>query len=439
MEFVLRPNVFCGVLLLVICCWARAESCPPSFPLNPPAERSALGNAARALALLESVCLNRADYFAYRGLVALEQGEAGAAVEWLEHALLLNPDLPGVEVDFARALALTGDRPSAANLAGDLLDRPDLPSTLASWLPQQFRDWKGASDWISRFGVSTLAGYETNLNSAPQSAFVNITLGSGILQLQLAPQYQPRDGAAIQLGTSGLVGKEFGTDALVFIGQLQSRGSGQGDTNYLQGDVAALWKHSMESKSSLLRLDLIGLNYGSQDLYHSLRLESDLEWTATPCAPSVGLLYNSYGYPVSTELGGQSLSLLMGGSCEVGGGTLRGQLILGRDLAAGSNRPGGGEGLASMVLGWRHGLGRGSLDVQGILGETRDDGPYSPILAAGATRNITREFMRVEYSHPLGRGWEAVAYGEAGHQGSNIPLFSVNSQALYAGVRWMTQ
>ncbi|MHB8354878.1 MAG: hypothetical protein ACYDCF_10660, partial [Burkholderiales bacterium] len=191
--------VLCGLVLLLGAKAAVADDCPVAFPLNPPTDRETLIEEANRLAPLEAPCEKRADYYAYRGLIALQRGDGVNAVEWLERALLINPNLAGVEVDYARALALAGDRAAAANLARALLARPDLPPAVASWLPQQFQDWSITTDWVSRFSVAILGGYETNLNSAPQNPFVTLTLGSGDLALQLAPQFQPRQGAAGQL------------------------------------------------------------------------------------------------------------------------------------------------------------------------------------------------------------------------------------------------
>ncbi|MDE2259535.1 MAG: tetratricopeptide repeat protein [Betaproteobacteria bacterium] len=434
-----RLIVFCGLALLFGVKAAFADACPTAFPLNPPTDQAALTEEAQRLSPLETPCENRADYFAYRGLVALQRGEAAAAVEWLERALLINPNLAGVEVDYARALALAGDRAAAANLARELLARPDLPPAVASWLPQQFQDWSITSDWVSRFSVASLAGYETNLNSAPQNPFVTLTLGSGDLSLQLSPQFQPKRGAAGQLILSGVVGREWGDDALAFIGQAQARGSGFSDTNYQQADLAALWRHAFQDGATLLRVDDIGLRYGGQSLYQSVRLEPDYEWIWGPCRPRVGLLYNTYAYPVAPELNGRYTGVLSGGVCAVGADQIRGQVSLGRDLAAGNDRPGGGEGAGEMTLGWTHPWGVGTLDIQGVLGLIRDDTGYSALLASNATREVTRQYLKVEYDHPLGKSWEFLIYGESNHQNSNVTLFSVTDHGIYAGLRWTAQ
>jgi hypothetical protein len=428
----------CGLVLLSCTQAAVADECPVAFPLNPPLDQKTLVAEARRLAPLESVCENRADYYAYRGLVALQREDASNAVEWLERALLINPNLAGVEVDYARALALAGDRAAAANLARDLLARPDLPPTVASWLPQQFQDWSISADWVSRFSIASLAGYETNLNSAPQNPFVTLTLGSGDLALQLSPQFQPKQGAAGQLILSGVAGREWGNDALAFIGQVQARGSAYSDTNYQQADVGVLWRHAFQDGASLLRVDDIALRYGGQSLYQSVRVEPDYEWVTGSCRPKVGLLYNGYAYPVAPELNGRYLGVLGGGVCVLGADQVRGQVGVGRDQATYGNRPGGGEGASEVTLGWAHPWGVGLLDVQGVLGRIRDDTGYSTLLAGNATRDVTRQYLKVEYDHPLSKTWEFLIYGESNHQNSNISLFSVTDRGLYAGLRWTT-
>ena len=309
-----------GIFLLLACLSVRAENCPQAFAPNPPTEAPMLASEAQRLKTLEGVCVNRADYYAYRGLVALQQNQPAVAVEWLERALLLDPQLAGVQVDYARALALSGDKAAAANLARELLNRPDLPATVAAWLPGQYRDWALDEAWVARFSVATLAGYETNLNSAPQNPFITLTLGSGDLQMQLSPQYLARQGAAAQIVASGVVSKETGTDALAVVGQVQARGSNYGDTSYQQADLAVLWHHALEQGGTLLRTDLVSLRYAGQELYQSVRLEPDYEFKPWGvCQPRLGVLYNAYVYPVSPELDGRYVGLVGGGNLRCGG------------------------------------------------------------------------------------------------------------------------
>ena len=398
-----------------------------------------LASEAQRLKTLEGVCANRADYYAYRGLVALQQNQPAVAVEWLERALLLDPQLAGVQVDYARALALSGDKAAAANLARELLNRPDLPATVAAWLPGQYRDWALDEAWVARFSVATLAGYETNLNSAPQNPFITLTLGSGDLQMQLSPQYLARQGAAAQIVASGVVGKETGTDALAVVGQVQARGSNYGDTSYQQADLAVLWHHALEQGGTLLRTDLVSLRYAGQELYQSVRLEPDYEFKPWGvCQPRLGVLYNAYVYPVSPELDGRYVGLVGGGTCVVGENQWRAQLGGGHDAAAYSNRPGGAERVTELSLGWNRPLGRGSVDVQTLWGHIRDDQGYSPLLASGATRDVTHQYLKLEYDHPLTAAWEFLVYGEINQQQSNVSLFSVTDHAIYTGLRWKT-
>ncbi len=427
-----------GVLALLACRMALAEPCPSSFPLNPPADKAALTAAMQQLKGQEDACQNRADYYNYRGLVALQQGDARGAAEWLERALLLNPDLAGVQVDYLRALALAGDQASAANLAQSLLARSDLPPTVAAWLPRQYQDWRSSEAWITRFSIAVLGGYETNLNGAPQNPFVTLTLGSGNLLLQLAPQFQAKGGSAGQVVFSGVAGKDTGSDAFVLIGQAQTRNGADSSTNFQQVDLGGVWRHALGDNGTLLRGDTISLRYGGQQLYQSLRLEPGFEWGGKVCSPRLGMLYNAYTYPVSHELDGRYLGGVAGLACAVGVNQLRGQVSAGHDQAAYTDRPGGNEQVRELTLGWHRPLGAGSMDLEGILGGMQDASGYSSLLANGASRTVNRQYLRLEYDHPITGQWEGLVYGELNRQDSNVSLFSVTDRAIYAGLRWKT-
>lgn len=432
------PRLLLALVTLVWAALAQAASCPDTFPVAPPKGRPQLDAAAQSLAALNDDCLQRADYYAYRGVVALERGDAEGAVVWLERALLLHPDQPGVEVDYARALALTGDRSSAANLARSLLARPDLPPTVAAFLPQELRTWNESAQWTSQFSVATLMGRETNLNSAPQTPYVTLTLGTGGLALQLAPQFQPKGGSAALVLASGVVGREVGDDAVAFVGQVQARGS-DGSTDYQQADLAALWRHELHTGGVMVRVDGIQSYYGGANLYQSFKVESAYDWPVGPCQPRLGGQANTYTYPVSPELAGHYFGLLAGGTCQAGVTQWRGQVSLGRDLAVQNDRPGGNQNVQEVALGWNRPLGRGTVDVQGLVDRMLDAGGYSPLLSAGATRDVHRQYLRLEYDHPLWGNWEFMTYAESNRQDSNLSLFQVTDQALYAGLRWKTR
>ena len=83
---------------------------------------------------LESMCLKSARYYAKLGEYDLLLGRASEATELLERSLLIEPEQPGVLMDFALALAEIGDHVSSQTLVDQLLSRPDMPLGLKTTL-----------------------------------------------------------------------------------------------------------------------------------------------------------------------------------------------------------------------------------------------------------------------------------------------------------------
>ena len=64
----------------------------------------------------------------------LAQGRVEEAAIALEKALLLDPNLPGAQLDYAQALAQIGLKGSARAILADVLKRPDIQPALKSKL-----------------------------------------------------------------------------------------------------------------------------------------------------------------------------------------------------------------------------------------------------------------------------------------------------------------
>jgi predicted Zn-dependent protease len=120
------------------------------------------------LAQWAEACDENAFFHAHWGAVLLAQGQTEAAAVALEKALLLNPDLPGAQLDYAQALAQIGLKGSARAMLKEVLQRPDIQPTLkAQLLPAQTAS-AGASalDWQWSSLLQSSYGHESNLNSA---------------------------------------------------------------------------------------------------------------------------------------------------------------------------------------------------------------------------------------------------------------------------------
>ncbi|MFY8192469.1 MAG: tetratricopeptide repeat protein, partial [Limnohabitans sp.] len=135
----------------------------------------------------------------------MAQGETEAAAVALEKALLLNPDLPGAQLDFAQALAQIGLKGSARAMLSEVLQRSDIPPGLKAQL-SSIQGGNTQGDSI-RIGIdvpkwSTLMqsvyGHENNLNSATYTEALTLYLSNGPVTLGLNDNVKPEAGRALK-------------------------------------------------------------------------------------------------------------------------------------------------------------------------------------------------------------------------------------------------
>ena len=174
------PNAFWGAALFVllapfgglVVCQAQTAQLPPqeislpaTSPSEPCPEHQAITDdvvAKRFLSLSpiqqdeevmalrahEAWCLKSSRYYALLGQDLLLANRAQEAIEALERSLLLNAEQPGVELDFAQALAMSGDIQSAQALIELILARQDVPDPLRVTLQGLLEG--GLSSWRQR-------------------------------------------------------------------------------------------------------------------------------------------------------------------------------------------------------------------------------------------------------------------------------------------------
>lgn len=455
--------------------WAQAAplsvaepACPfqPTYPL--PAARAELRELAERLdgASVLPACLRDAFFHAYRGAVLVAVGDHSAAVEPLERALLMQPDLPAAQLDLAVALAATGQESAAAALLAQLQARPDLPSTLRLALEQQPAIQAAQPDraWRHRLQVTSLMGWDSNLNNAPSVSELTLTFPQGNVRLPLAPASLQRRGAAWMntLQWQGL--RPSGTSLWVAQGEARARQTHAGATDYQQGDVAVSWLQAPAApRQWIARGSLTHLRFGGADLLQVGRLQLQYQWPApgtgsrlpatvsgllAGCRPAAGYEAEFRRYPVTTELNGLYQGLTTGLFCTSGDpatpSSFNIQLRAGQDSPQGDARPGGRQNRAEFRVQWDRPLaspwpgvlGPGRLGVQWASTRQADTSGYSVLLANNAARRITRHAFQAEASFALGGGLAVVGSVEASAQNSNLEAFTVRQRGVYLGLRW---
>ncbi|MES2940923.1 MAG: hypothetical protein V4864_24805 [Pseudomonadota bacterium] len=448
---------------------AQADAaCPeqPAYPL-PPGKPQLRDLADRLDAVAaQPACLRDAFFHAYRGAVLVALGDNTAAVEPLERALLMRPDLPAAELDLALALAATGQAQAASALLEQLRARPDLPPVLRAALDRQsaIAGARPGANWLHRVQLTSLLGWDSNLNNAPSSSELTLTFPQGNVTLPLAPSSLPHPGAAFlnALQWQGL--RPAGASLWVAQGEVRARQTREGSTNYQQGDLALSWLQApAAARQWVLRGSTTHLRFGGADLLQINRLQTQYQWSAlgsshllpggladplAGCRPTAGYELESRRYPVTPDLNGMYQGLTAGLLCASGepaaASSFSVQLRAGQDRPQNDARPGGRQDRAEFRAAWDRPLaspwpgvlGPGRLGVQWASTRQADASGYSVLLANNASRRITRHAFQAEASFALGGGLALVGSIEASAQRSNLEAFSVRQHGLYLGFRW---
>ncbi len=139
-------------------------------------------------------CQNSAELLAALGHVFNLLGEPVEALGHLERAVMLDPTPPGARLDYAMALAKTGEVQAAVTLVDELLQQPDVPPLLLPELQRQRAAWVDGQ-WAGRSVLSLRAGRDSNLLGSPGLNNLTITLPDLAFQLPLDPSFQNRAGS----------------------------------------------------------------------------------------------------------------------------------------------------------------------------------------------------------------------------------------------------
>lgn len=418
-------------------------------------------NASLAqLAAWAEACDDNALFQAHRGAVLLAQGQTEAAAVALEKALLLNPDLPGAQLDYAQALAQIGLKGSARAMLREVLQRPDIEPALKSQLsPSQATNNKHGSlmselDWQWLGLLQTAYGHESNLNSATHTDTLTLYLSNGPVTLGLTDNTKPvageafKSSAAVQGHWKGVGGQEMLVNALI------SSKTGAADVGGNNQSAEAALKYSLPMlagvASGVWQVALGGTQFwlGNQTAYADQGTQLKYVWDAMggPCkwAPAIGkidqrfqqsgILNGVYSYGrldmVCTGGKGQETHIAVGG---------------GKDVAQDASRPGGDRNRKDLLV--RHEqivpvafwpVASGQLSAWLRYAQSQDKLPYSELLG-DLKSNTHRTDVGLAYWVPVAKQWRIGANLEATSQKSNNTLFNMKNSVLYVGLRWANE
>ena len=468
-------------------------TCPPiadaprrsdsfSSPESPAVFQTRLQQSLAQLDSVSELCLDNPRFHAQRGLVLQLMGQSAAAVESLERALLLEPDQPGTQLDYALALRDAGDAPSAQALLQQISQRSDLPAGLQPVLQDQLAVLQKppSSAWDQHLKASVAAGFDSNLNNATSDSQLTLTFPSGDVSLQLADASRAQRGTVFMTALQYQGSKRVNDNLWVLQADLRNRNTRSADTAYQQLDVGAQWLQAPEApRQWQARLGYSNLRFGGVELLHSVRTALVHQWqmawpSASPqppqsvCRPLAGLEADLRRYPINRLLDGSYRGVLLSLTCDTAEASAAAsaasqpgdplsdnpytgpprfslQLRSGQDRATSELRPGGNNTATDLRSAFYGRLQLPRLPVIDWVAEyswvkQQDSTGYSPLLGNNALRKSTRQVVRLELARQLpasilgGARWFVSA--ELSQQASNLNAFTAKGRSISSGLRW---
>lgn len=447
---------------------ATPDAAPPGAESSAVASACAVPSRTGAARLSDAVldalvaqlpqCQDRPNWLVAVGQRLNEARRYQEAADLVERALLLEPALKGARVDYAVALAGSGDLLAARALLGDILAEPDLPPGLRSVLLRQHGTLPLAlaAGWRVDGSAGLRVGRDSNLLGAPNLESVTLTLGGQLVEVLLDESYRSRAGSYQQADAALAILRVLPGGGRWQIGMgLRERVSPSApaaDSRQAEGLLevseplpgVAPWRGYAAVATAALRSGLT--DYATRTL--ALGLEGAV---SDACDARLGAEDQHRDYSSNPVLSGRyrglTASIVCGGGASAG--RLPGQTLasvrLGSDDPRDSARPGGRQKQTVLRLAthqpaarlWRRAPGFVLLDAE--WSRQQDSTGYSQILESGHSRNIVRSAVRLEWRLPLaateaGRFEPAIGL-ETMSQRSNIRLFGLRSSGPYLALR----
>ena len=437
--------------------WTLATALHPAMAagLQCPAPETWQAAQLPQLAAFLEACEENALFQAHKGALLLAEGQIELAAIALEKALLLRPDLPGAQLDYAQALAQIGLKGSARALLQEVLQRPDIQPSLKQKLSQSagaatsLGGIAGASSWTWNTLLQTTAGHETNLNSATYSEYLTLWLSNGPVDLALADTAKPIAGKGLKTQVAAQGQTPLGFGELGLSAMLTAKNSPQhpeGNNRSVEGSI----KYSLPMPLGLAvaphwasgqwqaALGSTQFWIGSVSAYsdHSAQLKFMWNTFNAPCrlAPAIGSMAQTF--PQSASLNGNYRFGRIEMTC-ANGGAQETQLSFGSgtDRAIDPMRPGGDKKRADLILRHERLWGNGQLTLLARYSENKDQLNYSELLGELKT-NTKRQDVSISYWLPVSKQWRVGLNLETTSQKSNNSLFNLKNFGVYAGLRW---
>lgn len=385
----------------------------------------------------KSPCWSNPQFLAVLGHLLIEQKLYLDASEYLEAAILLDPNNQNAQVDYALALSGSGDLRSGSSMLSALISQPGLPVELAPSLGLA-KDILNQGVWRERGLAGLTIGYDSNLLGAPNISGLALTVSGQTAVLPLSGSYLAKKGGYGQADVQyeaqkiDLDGRRYD-----FYGSVRQRNApGYSDANFTQVNLVAEYGTPSSFGEMYLNYGLSGYQTYSESFYSNNTLGAGVILPfAASCAMRAGASAAIRRFATNTILSGNYLGAQAIYGCQ---NPFYWQLIAnwGQDMPVDSQRPGGAQNQASLRALTVIPAPIGQVLIDSQWASYQDNQGYSPLLADGSARNMTQYSVKTEYQYPIKPDWQgAVGYNWV-NQLSSLPLFAFNSSGPYLALRF---
>jgi hypothetical protein len=416
------------------------------------------------LALLPD-CQRNAAYLAQIGHLLNAQGNYTDALEHLERALMFEPDLVGAQLDYAIALAGSGDMLSARQLLEAIITQPDLSPDMRQAVADAHRRMHNQNALAANGAVANGAlafhssvqlrrGYDNNLLGSPSLTSLELTFPGELVVLPLTDSNTPRPGAytRTEAKLEWTQPNPDGTrwDLAANLMQRVSAAAPESDTR--QSEISFEYTpQTIDTWGVYWNTSRMQLSTEGGTQYASTGVNVGVQTAARrTCSVRLGGDWQDRQLTSNPILSGRYAGLASLWSCSMASGA-QWQLAVkaGQDRPLDATRPGGEQFQANVRLAatwpmhgladWARGLGvfntagTGLMDIE--FSHTQDTTGYSALLANYAVRGTQRVNARLEYQHRFSQRAIAMLGIERSHQDSNLPLFRIQNSGTYAALK----
>jgi len=389
-------------------------------------------------------CIESSEFFAVYGAAQLSNSDLAGALESLERALLLNPENGAAAIDYAQALFEEGQLFTALEMNQQLIAREDLPEGIDDALQGRQERWR-AFTRQSSLQAEVLAGYDSNLNGAPNSGQITLTLSGESIQLGLDPEFRPQSDGYLSTRAAYRQRRLAPESQQNWGAEIRSRNSEYSQSDLLQFAASYQFLKPSRTNSWQAAAGVNHLQYGGSSLFTGL----DSSFRYQPgsdrrCNPYSQLAIQHQDFHRESRLDSFETKASLGVGCPQLGNGGRQQLSVDlsriNNFAANSDRLGGDRAGWQSNLSWQYDLQAASLRAQLSHTNIEDRSGYSPLLKEGVERSIERSYFLLEYKRPvhlLGSSANFIVNAYHQRQRSNLKLFRSKDTSVALGFGWL--